>query len=199
MACPHVVDQADMYENKKLATQLINSVERSPSDKLTVTQLINKFSAFYGTRRLITVLTTGHNWPLSRARWIRSTISCRFPKIHSYVTIPSTPRSFEWSFLFRFYDQKFICISYVSYVCYMPRPSHPPWFDHPNNILWSVQIMKLIMQSSATSHHFVPLRSNIGQHSVLRHPHSLCYSLNVTDQVSHSYKTTSKIIVLYIF
>jgi len=68
MACPHVVDQADMYENKKLATQLINSVERSPSDKLTVTQLINKFSAFYGTRRLITVLTTGHNWPLSRAR-----------------------------------------------------------------------------------------------------------------------------------
>jgi hypothetical protein len=24
-------------------------------------------------------------------------------------------------------------------VCYIPFPSLPLWFDHPNNILWSVQ------------------------------------------------------------
>jgi hypothetical protein len=31
----------------------------------------------------------------------------------------------------------------------MHRPSHPPWFDHPNNIWWRVQIMELlIMQFS---------------------------------------------------
>jgi hypothetical protein len=32
--------------------------------------------------------------------------------------------------------------------------------DHTNNILWSVQVMELlIMQSSPASHHFLPLRS----------------------------------------
>jgi hypothetical protein len=42
----------------------------------------------------------------------------------------------------------------------MPRPSHPPWYDHPNYIWWSVQVMKfLIMQSLPASRHFFPLRS----------------------------------------
>jgi hypothetical protein len=27
----------------------------------------------------------------------------------------------------------------------MPCPSHPPWFDHPNNIWWSVQIIKFLV------------------------------------------------------
>jgi hypothetical protein len=30
----------------------------------------------------------------------------------------------------------------------MPRPSHPPWVDHRNNILWIPQVMKLSMLSS---------------------------------------------------
>jgi hypothetical protein len=34
-------------------------------DKLTVTQLVKKFLAFYGTRRFITVLTTARQWSLS--------------------------------------------------------------------------------------------------------------------------------------
>jgi hypothetical protein len=34
----------------------------------------------------------------------------------------------------------------------MPRPFHPPWFDHLNNIWWSAQITKVpIMQSASTS------------------------------------------------
>jgi hypothetical protein len=42
----------------------------------------------------------------------------------------------------------------------MPRPSHTPWFHHPNNIWWSVNIMEfLIMQFSQASFHFSPLRS----------------------------------------
>jgi hypothetical protein len=40
----------------------------------------------------------------------------------------------------------------------MSRPSHPSWSDRPNNISWSVQIMKLlIMQSSPFSRHFLHL------------------------------------------
>jgi hypothetical protein len=39
---------------------------------------------------------------------------------------------------------------HLSRACYMPRPSHPPWFHHPNNIFRSVQVMQvLIMQSSS--------------------------------------------------
>jgi hypothetical protein len=39
----------------------------------------------------------------------------------------------------------------------MLRPSHPPLFDHRNNALWSVQVMKLlIMQSSPAYRQFFP-------------------------------------------
>ena len=32
----------------------------------------------------------------------------------------------------------------LSHTCYMPRPFHSSWFYHPNNIVWAVQIIKLI-------------------------------------------------------
>jgi hypothetical protein len=53
-----------------------------------------------------------------------------------------------------------------------PRPSYPPWLDHPSNIWRRVQVMKfLIMQSSPVSRHFLPLRSIYSpQHPVLKHP-----------------------------
>jgi hypothetical protein len=38
----------------------------------------------------------------------------------------------------------------------MTYPSYPPWFDHPNNIFWRVQVTQLlIIQSSPASHHFL--------------------------------------------
>jgi len=56
------------------------------------------------------------------------------PKVRSNIIFPSTPRSSHWSLLFRFSDQNFICISHFSHAHYMPRPSHPPCHDDPNNI-----------------------------------------------------------------
>jgi hypothetical protein len=42
----------------------------------------------------------------------------------------------------------------------MPRPSHPPWLDHPSNIWWSVQVMQLlIMQCSQVSLYMNGIRS----------------------------------------
>jgi len=39
-------------------------------------------------------------------------------------------------------------------------PSHPLWFYCPNNVLWKVQVLKLlIMKSSPASRYFLPLRS----------------------------------------
>jgi hypothetical protein len=83
------------------------------------------------------------------------TCPTNFPKIHSNITFPSTPRLFEWSLPFSFSDKNNVCIFNLSHACYMSRPSHPPCLD-PNNIWWSVQVMKLlIMQSSPASRHFL--------------------------------------------
>jgi hypothetical protein len=53
-------------------------------------------------------------------------------------------------------------------------------------------------QPSLFSHYFIPLRSNIPLSTLFSNTFSLCFSLNVTDQVSHPYKTTGRIMVLYI-
>jgi len=48
-------------------------------EKLTVTQLVKKSPAHYGTRRVITVYTRIRHWFLFCARWIRSIPSHPFP------------------------------------------------------------------------------------------------------------------------
>jgi hypothetical protein len=68
----------------------------------------------------------------------------------------------------------------------MSYPSNSPWLDCSNYIQWRVQVMKiLITQFSQTLCHFIPLRVKIFS-SALRS--QTPQSLNVTDQVSHSYR-----------
>jgi hypothetical protein len=70
------------------------------------------------------------------------------------------PRSSKWSLPFKF-SKHFVCIFHPSHACYLPCPSYSPWFDHSNNIWWSIQVTKLpIMQSSPALCHFLPLRAN---------------------------------------
>jgi hypothetical protein len=60
------------------------------------------------------------------------------------------------------YPTETLYTSTYPHACYTPNLSHPPWFDHPHNILWSVQVMKLLVfQSSRASHHFLHLCPNI--------------------------------------
>jgi hypothetical protein len=62
-----------------------------------------------------------------------------------------------------------------------------------------VEVIKLLnMQFSPCSRHFISLRSKYFLSILFSDILSLCSSLNVTDQVSHPYRTTDKIIVLYI-
>jgi hypothetical protein len=79
----------------------------------------------------------------------------------------------------------------------MPLPSHPPWFNRPNSTWWSVQVVKLVfMQLFAASSPRPP--STFPLSILFPNTLNLCSSLSVRDQVSHSYKTTYKIIVLCI-
>jgi len=87
------------------------------------------------------------------------------------------------------------CLQYV--------PHAPPisffLFDHQNNVLWGLEIIKLLaMQSLWLYCYLVPLRPKcLPQYPILEHPQPML-SLSVTDRVSHPYKTTGRIVVLNI-
>jgi len=125
----------------------------SEANSRSATQIFS----FYGTWIFITVFTRPRHLSLSWARCIQSRpFQAISFEIHSYIILPSTPRSF---------DQNFVYVSRLSHACYMPLPSYPPWLDYPDNIWWTVQVMKfLIMQPSPASCHFLFLRSKYSLH-----------------------------------
>jgi len=83
-----------------------------------------------------------------------------FLKIHLNVIFPITLGSSNWPLFLRFPHQIPVYTSSLPHTCYMPRPFHPFRFDHPNNIRWGVQIIKLIiMQFSPFPSYRVPLVS----------------------------------------
>jgi hypothetical protein len=85
---------------------------------------------------------------------------------HLCLSVPSD--LFPWGFLTKILY--FLSLPHVLHVHSM----YPPWFDHTNNILWSVEVTKLlIMQSSPASCHLLPPRSWYSpQQPVLKHPQS---------------------------
>jgi len=101
-------------------------------------------------------------------------------KLHSNTFLQSTTTFSEWSFPFWFSKQNlYAChFSPASFMLHLPSTR---WFDHPNNIWWSVQQVKklLIMQSPPASRHFSHLGPSILYSSLI-----LCSS--------HTYKTTGK-------
>jgi hypothetical protein len=77
-----------------------------------------------------------------------------------------------------------MCTPRLPHSCYMPCPSHPPFLYHSNYIWRWVQVMKLLMQLSRTSCHFIPLGPIILD-TLFSIVLSLGSSLNFRDQVSH--------------
>ena len=118
-----------------------------------------------------------------------------FLKIHLNIILPSTLGFPSGSFP-QFSPQK----TKYTLLLYMPRSPHSSRFDHLHTIFGGEY---RTLSSSLCSFLHSPITSsllgpNIILNSLLPNTHSLRSSLNVSDQVTHPYKTTGKIIVLYI-
>ena len=135
---------------------------------------------------------------LSQLDRVRAPTS-QFLKIHLNIILPSTPGSPKWSLSLRFPLQTPVYASPLTHTRYMPRPSHSSRFGHPNSIGWGVQIIKvLIMCFFLSSGTLSLLGPYILLNTLVSNTLNLRSSLYVSDQVPHPYKTTGKIIVLYV-
>lgn len=96
-----------------------------------------------------------------RASWIQSTMS---HPVYFNIILPFASVSLN------FPDKSLLCMSHLFSKFYMSRSSHPPWFDHRNNIQWKAQIMNLRIQFSSASC-YIPLRSRYSpQHHLSKIP-----------------------------
>jgi len=162
-------------------------------------QLLKKFPAFHGTRRFITAFKYTRHLSLSWARSIQLKHPSHFLMIPFNITLSSRPGSSKWSLSLRFPHRNPVNTSPLSHTCYMP--AHLVFLDMIIQIIFGEQYRSL--NSSLCSHLHSPLTSSLlGPNILLSSPFSntlsLRISLNVTDQVSHPYRRTGKIIVLYI-
>jgi hypothetical protein len=115
-------------------------------------------------------------------------------KIQLNIILPSTPGSPKWSLSLRFPHQNPVYTYPLTHTRYMLRPSHSYRF-YTRTILREEHRS---LSSSFCSFLHSPLTSSLlGPNILLKiifsNTLSLRSSLNVSDQVSHPYKTTGKI------
>jgi len=109
----------------------------------SVSILVKKFAALFGTRWFITIFTGA------------STCHCRDPvnsvytlpsslfQIRFNVVLPSTTAPLNWSRYFRFPRQNSAHIPLYHRMCHMLDLSHSLSSDHPNSIILTIHTTKL--------------------------------------------------------
>jgi len=107
--------------------------------------------------------------------------------------------SSKWSLSLRFHHQNPVCTSPAHHTCYMLRPPH---LDFITRMIFGEEYRSpssslcRFLHSPITSSLLCP---NILLNILFSNTLSLRSPLNVSDRVSHPYKTTGKIIVLCIY
>ena len=116
-------------------------------------------------------------------------------QIHHNIIHPSTPRTPQRSLSLRFPHQDLIRLPLLPHTSHMPSPFHSSWFYHPHHIRWGVQTFSSslcnLLHSPVTSSLLGP---NILLNTIFSNTLSFLSSLAFSDQASHPYKTTGKII-----
>jgi len=80
-----------------LLTYLLTPWNRVHIEKLTFSQQVKKFPAFYGTQKFIAASTIARHLSLSFVRSIQSMPTSHFLKSHLNIILLSTPGSFKFS------------------------------------------------------------------------------------------------------
>jgi hypothetical protein len=162
--------------------------------------VVQKFPAFYGTRRFITAFTSARRpVPIMSQLDPVHVPSSRFLKIHLNIILPSTPGSPKWFFPLRFPHQTPVHASPLALraTC----TAHLIFLDFITGSTLGKECRSLSSSLRSFLHspgYLVPVRPRyFPQHPVPKHP-QICSSLNVSDPVSLPYKTTGRIIILYI-
>ena len=124
-----------------LITYVLTPWSRVLLEKLTGSQLVKKFPAFYGTRMFITAFTSARQLSLTWARSIQSIHPpSNFLKIHLNSILSYKLGSSKLA----------LSVSFPHLHTYLPHSdtcslSHSSRFDYSNNIRWAVQIIKLLI------------------------------------------------------
>ena len=169
-------------------------------EKLTGLQLVKKFPTFHGTRRFITALTSVRHLSLSWASPIlsiyphpTSSRSILILSTHLCLGLPSVlfPSGFPTKTLYTplFSPIRATCPAYLILLDFIARTILGEEYKSFSSSLCN------LLHSLVTSSLLGP---NILLITKFSNTLSFLSSRNVSDQVSHPYKTTGKIIVLYI-
>jgi len=133
------------FVNKSISTDLFTRSSKTRLEKLTSSQIVKKFPAFYGTRKFITAFTSASHLYQS---WVCS-IQSRHPYPTSWRSILilsshlclGLPSDFFLSGL----PTKPLYTPLLTHTCYLSSQFHSSRFVHSNNIEWDVQIIKLLI------------------------------------------------------
>jgi len=165
-----------------LLTYLLTPCNTVRLEKLTGTQLVKKFPAFYGTQKFITTFTSVRHLSLTLSQLdpVHKPIS-HFLKINLNIILPSIPGSSNWVFPSGFPTKNLYThlLSSIRATC----PAHLILHDFITQAIFGEQYRSL--SSSLCSFLQSPLTSSLLGLNILSNMLLLRSSPSVSDQVSN--------------